>query len=95
MSTAEAISPAASQAAASAGPAITRLPRYFPTSCPQCATQTNAFFQCFEQHAVMLNEQDVTTAHTSLQHCQPELRAYMACMDNYIAKKDRPWWKFW
>lgn len=74
---------------------ITRLPRYFPTTCSQCSTQTDAFFQCFEKYAVMMDDHDVTTAHTSLQHCQPELRAYMTCMENYIAKKDRPWWKFW
>jgi hypothetical protein len=74
---------------------LTRLPPYFPTTCLQCSAQTDAFFQCFEKHAVMMNDHDTETAHTSLQHCQPELRAYMTCMEKHIAKKDRPWWKFW
>ncbi|KPA79655.1 putative mitochondrial hypothetical protein [Leptomonas pyrrhocoris] len=86
---------AAQQPASKAQEQITHLPRYFPTACPQCAAQTDAFFQCFEKHAVMMNEHDVVTAHNSLQHCQPELRAYMTCMEKYIANKDRPWWKFW
>ncbi|KAG5477303.1 hypothetical protein LSCM4_04521 [Leishmania orientalis] len=72
---------------------ITKLPKYFPTSCKQCATQTDAFFRCFEEHAVMLDDHDVTTAKTSLQHCQPELRAYMTCMENHFDTKNKPWWK--
>lgn len=75
--------------------AITKLPPYFPTSCKQCAAPTDAFFRCFEEHAVMLDERDVATAKTSLQHCQPELHGYMSCMDHYFATKDKPWWKVW
>ncbi|CAJ1027722.1 hypothetical protein Q4I30_004626 [Leishmania utingensis] len=74
---------------------LTTLPRYFPTSCMQCTTQTGAFFRCFEEHAVMMNDHDVTTAKTSLQHCQPELREYMTCMENYFAANSKPWWKVW
>ncbi|KAG5502899.1 hypothetical protein JKF63_04670 [Porcisia hertigi] len=73
--------------------AITRLPQYFPTSCKQCAMQTDSFFRCFEKHAVMMHEHDVATAKASLQHCQPELREYMTCMEKYLARKDKPWWK--
>ncbi|CBZ34801.1 hypothetical protein, conserved [Leishmania donovani] len=75
--------------------AITRLPQYFPTSCKQCATQTDTFFRCFEAHAVMMDGHDVTTAKTSLQHCQTELREYMTCMEKYLAAKNKHWWKVW
>lgn len=95
MNAAEINAAAALPPPAADGTAITRLPRYFPTSCPECAEPTNAFFQCFEKHAVMMNDHDVETAHTSLLHCQPELRAYMTCMEKKIAHKDRPWWKLW
>ncbi|CAC9494651.1 hypothetical_protein [Leishmania infantum] len=75
--------------------AITRLPQYFPTSCKQCATQTDTFFRCFEAHAVMMDGHDVTTAKTSLQHCQTELLEYMTCMEKYLAAKNKHWWKVW
>ncbi|GET89270.1 hypothetical protein, conserved [Leishmania tarentolae] len=74
---------------------IERLPQYFPTSCKQCEVQTDVFFRCFETHAVMMDDHDVKTAKTSLQHCQPELRAYMDCMEKYLVAKNKPWWKVW
>ena len=74
---------------------ITRLPPYFPLSCKQCSAQTEAFFQCFEKYAVMMNDHDTTTAHTSLQHCQPELRAYMTFMEKHRDKNDKKWWQLW
>lgn len=75
---------------------ITRLPPYFPTSCKQCAQQTEKFFMCFEKHAVMRSETDVLSAKSSLSHCQSELREYMNCMDQHIANKEKKsWWRVW
>lgn len=79
---------------APAGPALTTLPPYFPTSCKECAAPTQAFFTCFEQHAFMKDDSDRQTAATSLTNCQGELRGYMACMERHLATADRkPWWR--
>ncbi|KAK7194557.1 hypothetical protein NESM_000373300 [Novymonas esmeraldas] len=87
-------SPAAPASAASET-LITRLPPYFPTTCKQCAAPTEAFFRCFEKHAVMMHDRDTATAATSLHHCQPELRDYMTCMERQQVAKGKPWWKIW
>ncbi|KAH9599567.1 hypothetical protein LSM04_006411 [Trypanosoma melophagium] len=76
---------------------ITRLPPYFPTSSKECTKQTELFFSCFEQHAVMENPYDTVSAKRALLFCQPELREYMACMEKHRATENngKPWWKFW
>ncbi|CBH09817.1 hypothetical protein, conserved [Trypanosoma brucei gambiense DAL972] len=75
---------------------ILRLPQYFPTTVKECTEETNQFFTCFEEHAVMKEPTDRITAKTSLMFCQKELRGYMTCMEKHRnVDKTKFWWKFW
>lgn len=83
----------ASSAPAADGPVITVLPQYFPTSCKKCKAETEEFFTCFEKFAVMRDSTDTQSARESLLHCQPQLKAYMSCMDKNMNQTKKPWWR--
>ena len=78
---------------------IKKLPSYFPTFYPECKDQANAFFACFEKHAVMKDDKDTVTPKMALGHCQETLKGYMQCQEVEEAKRHRAdnkaWWQFW
>jgi hypothetical protein len=74
---------------------ITKLPDYFPTYPPPCKPQAEAFFACFEEHAVMKHAKDTESPRTALSHCQESLVQYMKCYETETKRAEKPWWKVW
>jgi len=61
---------------------VTRLPGYFPTYGPKhCRETTAKFFHCFSQKGAQKLPGDYEAARRGLQQCQPEVKAWMRCVE--------------
>jgi len=74
---------------------ITRLPDYFPTYPQQCTVPAQEFFGCFDRNSKMTHPGDRDTPKSALQFCQPEIKAYMTCVEAHHTRSGKPWWKVW